>query len=239
MTIGSVSYGNMAIYQTRQDGGIYAAGQRKGFDAASLSKSGGAGQNASFGEILARNARADMSETQLEQQALQEKRAEQQSGVPYSFLAKDGIIEYEGVIFVCDEEHNALCLGDMSNPDDCIRIPLSGGGCLIVNRDNIGDLAKAIGMFSPEDVKLILQAIAQDAKIQQMKNEIDEETSGIGLARDIEEAQTEAEAPQTKTGALEFEGTDGKEENPEENMSRQELSMAEMLSIQKEKREES
>ena len=39
---------------------------------------------------------------------------------------------------------------------------------------NIGDLAKAIGMFSPEDVNLILRAIAQDNKAREMQMEIDE-----------------------------------------------------------------
>ena len=35
----------------------------------------------------------------------------QASKVPYGYLAKDGIIEYNGVIFVCDEETNSICLG--------------------------------------------------------------------------------------------------------------------------------
>lgn len=96
-------------------------------------------------------------------------------GAPYSYLADEsGIIEYKGVVFVCDNEKKQLCLGDMSNPDDVLNIPLSKGGCLRVNRDNIGDLSKAISMFSPEDINLIMRAIAQDAKVQQMKNEIDD-----------------------------------------------------------------
>ncbi len=104
------------------------------------------------------------------------------NGVPYNHLAKDGIIEYNGVVFVCDEEHKAICLGDVSDKSKCLSIPLSGGGCLIVNRDSLGSLAKAIGMFSPEDVNLIMRAIAEDAKIQQMKQQIDDETSGLDIA---------------------------------------------------------
>lgn len=130
---------------------------------------------------------AGLSETQLQEKALLEKRQQENNGVPYGYLAKDGIIEYNGVVFVCDPEHNAIHLGDTSNPKNCIRIPLSKGGCLIVNRDNLGDLAKAIGMFSPEDVRRILEAIAQDAKVQQMQHEIDEETSGIDLAKQTQE----------------------------------------------------
>jgi len=94
---------------------------------------------------------------------------------PYYYMAdENGVIEYNGVVFVCDNEHKALCLGDMSNPDDVLTIPLSKGGTLKVNRNNLGDLAKAITMFSAEDINLIMRAIAQDAKIQKVKKEIDD-----------------------------------------------------------------
>ena len=47
---------------------------------------------------------------------------------PYSALAKDGIIEYNGVIFQCDYEKNALYLGDMSEGADIITVNLPSGG---------------------------------------------------------------------------------------------------------------
>ncbi len=47
-----------------------------------------------------------------------------------------------------------------------------------MNRDNIDALSKAIGMFSPEDVKRILEALARDNKIQQMKKELDDMENG-------------------------------------------------------------
>lgn len=128
----------------------------------------------------------------LERNALQEKmfsagkikealieRAGATIDVPYGYLAKDGIINYEGVIFVCDEIHNAICLGDMTNPDNVLNIPLEEGGCLKVNRDNIGELAKAISMFSPADIRRIMEAIATDAKCEQMQQELDETISSI------------------------------------------------------------
>ena len=99
--------------------------------------------------------------------------------VPYGYLAKNGVIEYNGVIFVCDEIHNAICLGDMTDESNVLSIPLSEGGCLKVNRDNIDDLAKAISMFSPEDIKKIMEAIATDAKCQQMQQEMDETQNSI------------------------------------------------------------
>ncbi len=100
--------------------------------------------------------------------------------VPYSYLAKNGIIDYKGVIFTCDEEHSALCLGDMSDADKVIAIPLSGGGVLKVNRDSLGDLSKAIDMFSPEDINRIMRAIAQDSKIQQIRYKLEEDKNSIG-----------------------------------------------------------
>lgn len=99
--------------------------------------------------------------------------------VPYGYLAKNGVIEYNGVIFVCDEIHNAICLGDMTDEKNVLSIPLTEGGCLKVNRDNISDLTKAISMFSPEDIKKIMEAIATDAKCQQMQQEMDETLNSI------------------------------------------------------------
>lgn len=99
--------------------------------------------------------------------------------VPYGYLAKDGIIEYKGAVFVCDVEHHAICLGDMTNPADVLTIPLTEGGCLKVNRENIGELSKAISMFSPADVRRIMVAIAQDAKCRQMQEEMDETVHSI------------------------------------------------------------
>ncbi len=136
---------------------------------------------------------ADVSGTKLLEMALLEKKKKIDNGVPYNYLAKDGIIEYNGVVFVCDEKHKAIRLGDTSNPKNCLNIPLSGGGSLIVNRDNLDDLAKAIGMFSPEDVNLIMRAIAEDARIRQMKHQIDDETSGIDLADETDEERKDEE----------------------------------------------
>lgn len=49
-----------------------------------------------------------------------------------------------------------------------------------MNRDCVGSLMKAIGMFSPEDKVRIMKAVSLDNKIQQMKMEIDEDTNSIG-----------------------------------------------------------
>lgn len=134
-------------------------------------------QSASFMDTL-----SDVKGSRSSVQVSEEKKA------PYSHLAKDGIINYNGVTFVCDNLRSQLCLGDVTNPEDCIRIPMAEGGSLVVNRDNLGDLSQAIGMFSPEDVNRIMRAIAQDTKCQQMQQEIEDEKNSIGEAAErIEE----------------------------------------------------
>lgn len=100
--------------------------------------------------------------------------------VPYGHLAKDGVIVYNGVLFTCDERTNSICLGDVTDPKKVINVTLSGGGHLKVNRDNLGQLGKAIGMFSPEDVNLIMRAVHQDAKVQSMQKEIEDLEAGVG-----------------------------------------------------------
>ena len=49
---------------------------------------------------------------------------------PYEHLAKNGVISYHGVEFVCDAQKNAICLGDMSDKKNVLTIPLEGGGNL-------------------------------------------------------------------------------------------------------------
>lgn len=100
--------------------------------------------------------------------------------VPYGHLAKDGVIVYNGVCFVCDEKTNSICLGDMTDEKKVLNITLSGGGHLKVNRDSIGLLSKAAGMFSPEDLNLIMRAIAEDTKIQSVQKEIEDEEASVG-----------------------------------------------------------
>lgn len=115
------------------------------------------------------------------------------SKVPYGHLAKDGVIEYNGVVFTCDEKTNSICLGDMTDEKNVLNIPLSGGGHLKVNRNSIGLLSKAAGMFSPEDLNLIMRAIAEDTKIQSVKKEIEDEEASVGNQLRGEESEAESE----------------------------------------------
>ncbi len=100
--------------------------------------------------------------------------------VPYEHLAKGGVIEYNGVCFVCDEDTNSICLGDMTDKKNVLTIALSGGGFLKVNRANIGELSRAAGMFTPEDLNLIMRAIAQDTKLQATEKELEDMEANVG-----------------------------------------------------------
>lgn len=113
--------------------------------------------------------------------------------VPYGHLAKDGVIEYNGVVFVCDEKTNSICLGDMTDEKNVLNIPLSGGGHLKVNRNSIGLLSKAASMFSPEDLNLIMRAIAEDTKIQSVKKEIEDEEASVGNQLQSDEGEEAVE----------------------------------------------
>ena len=68
-------------------------------------------------------------------------------------------------------------------------VPLEGGGRLLVNRDSIDALSKAIGMFSPEDIRRIMQAIAQDGKVKKVEMEIEDMTSGVKVLEKPEEGK--------------------------------------------------
>ena len=107
---------------------------------------------------------------------------------PYSGMAENGMICYKGVVFTCDTENNRICLGDTTDLKKCINIPLAGGGSLLVNRDNLDELSRAIGMFSPEDVNKIMAAIETDNMADKMKNQVeDEKANGVQGAETAEE----------------------------------------------------
>ena len=120
---------------------------------------------------------------------------ESEMWAPYCHLKnEDGVVEYNGVIFTLDYQRKWICLGDVTNLEDVIRVPLSEGGSLMVNRDSIDALGRSIGMFSPEDINRILRALKMDAKIQQMKREVEEMEDGVGKTSEEQNADSDKEA---------------------------------------------
>lgn len=102
---------------------------------------------------------------------------EQKRKYPYASLAKDDVINYNGVIFACDKKTNSICLGDMTDSKRVLNVPLPSGGHLKVNIDNFGDIGRAAGMFSPADLNAIMRAIAQynhcTSKLNEMEDELE------------------------------------------------------------------
>lgn len=102
---------------------------------------------------------------------------------PYGENAdSSGTIVYNGVAFSCDSDRNRLCLGDVSNPKKCLSIHLTSGS-LVVNTDNLDSLSQAMGMFTPEDVNLIMRAISEYQKIKDKLNEIEDDKMNVGQDR--------------------------------------------------------
>lgn len=99
----------------------------------------------------------------------------------FAMADKSGVINYKGAIFVCNKNTNTLEMGDCSNEKNCLRIKLSKGGSLLVNRDNIDDLLMHIGMFSAKDQGLIMDAVMKDkiAKHAQDKQEESEQVNEL------------------------------------------------------------
>ncbi len=93
----------------------------------------------------------------------------------FQMADKNGIIQYKKSTFVCNKDTNTLELGDCSNEENCLRIKLSKGGSLLVNRDNIDELISSISMFSAKDQGLIMQAIMQDKIATNAKNNAESE----------------------------------------------------------------
>lgn len=118
----------------------------------------------------------------------------QNSKCPYGELAKNGVIQYNGVVFQCDYEHNTISLGDVtSDPKKVLNVALPGGGNLKINVDCFGDIARAAGMFSPEDLNAIMNAIHQYNYCTKKLNEIEEEK-----AKGVEAADEQTKAAQVE-----------------------------------------
>lgn len=206
MAITGISYGRTFVYETQKrvnEGVLQSASDVASRFAESLEES--AEENDKVLAPVTRGVRLN-------------RRIEGKDKVPYGEMAEDGVIEYNGVVFVCDYDHNRLTLGDTSNEKDCINIPLSGGGSLLVNRNNIDALSKAIGMFSPEDVNRILRALAQDKKIQEMKKELDDMENGDDVDSNEETSET---TDADKVAGKDLSGTAGESEKEDLSLREQ------------------
>lgn len=145
--------------------------------------------------------------SQRAEQIANQKMNGEKLGKWYLLADDDGLVSYNGVTFVLNSENQQLCLGDMDEKDNILTIPLSRGGTLKVNRDNIDDLGRAIGMFSPEDINRILRAISEDAQCRRKLNEIEEDKNSIGEEDTSTEDMEEKQEP-VSTGVAGFYDSD-------------------------------
>ena len=105
----------------------------------------------------------------------------------YFAMAKDDMIIYQGIVFMCDRLTDTLTLGDVSDPDRCVRVGLTKGGSLLFNRDNAGSLMNALTMFSPDDQERIVKAIQIDNMAQKARKEVEDSKSGENVKSSDEE----------------------------------------------------
>lgn len=161
-----------------------------GFSSQTQTTQNGSKNSVKFSELLDRTSKSDQPRTRTGFSHLSDKPGTNQ----YFWRAnEDGIINYRGTIFAVDRERNNLLLGDCSNPGKCLRIPLSGGGNLLVNRDNLHDLNNAISMFSAEDIGRILRAIEVDKLAQKNAFELEDEADADILEKAGEADERTAE----------------------------------------------
>lgn len=120
---------------------------------------------------------------------------------PYFIGARDGFKEYNGVKFRCNYKSGALELGDCSNPNKCLRVPLSGGGSLVCNPDSFSGLSQAFGMFSAEDQGRIMRAMKIFQMAQDKLEELEEdENAAPDEAAETDNEQDSAESIQRESG---------------------------------------
>lgn len=134
-------------------------------------------QLAQNGNILSSNKTVSQNEGM--QSAFEKILAAKQTDYPYAHLAKDGVINYNGVTFICDPQTHSINLGDMSNPKNVLNINLPSGGHLNINVNNFGDISKCVGMFSPEDLNAIMTAIYEYNLCKAKLNEMEDEKSKV------------------------------------------------------------
>ena len=143
----------------------------------------------------------------------------------YFANAKDGMLEYNGVVYFCNENTGALELGDCSKPDNCLRVSLSGGGSLIVNPDNFKELSKSIGMFNSEDQMRIIAALEMFKMANKKMEELEEEEKGdptdeedTSKMEDVPEGYASLDELKTKTNQREASMIENMQQLTDENL---------------------
>lgn len=183
--VGAVSRVNVKINQSVQSDGkrdTYAASG----DMTSFEEKFALAQE--YQEMLERMKKEDPGRYQ--QMKLDEALSECKSIGRLTEIAEEngGSVTYNGVTLNFDMKTQKMCLGNMDSGDVINAGVLSNGYCFYFNRENIGDIAKILDLFSPEDVNKIMAAIETDNMADRMKNQVEDEK-----ANGVQGAETAAE----------------------------------------------
>lgn len=109
-----------------------------------------------------------------------------------------GTATHNGVSILFDTEKKQMNIGDTSHRGNVISVNLSNGWVLNFNRDNIDDVSKILDLFSPEDIRRIMEAITKDKMAQTMEQEIDDTEASVVS----ETADTAVESEQISVESL-------------------------------------
>ncbi len=90
-----------------------------------------------------------------------------------------GTATHNGVAIGFDSERKQMNIGDTSNKGNVISVNLSNGWVLNFNRDNIDDVSKILDLFSPEDIRRIMEAITIDKMAQSKQIEIEDAKAAV------------------------------------------------------------
>lgn len=133
-----------------------------------------------------------------------------------------GTATYNGVNISFDSENQQMNVGDMSDTRNVITVALSNGGVLRFNTNNIDDISKMLDMFSPEDIKHIMEAITKHNIAVSMQKEIDDAKASVAseTAETAETADTAVQtgqisAAESASGESAPGGSSGNDDEPE------------------------
>ncbi len=115
---------------------------------------------------------------------------------PYSFLAKDGIINYKGVVFECDYQQNAITLGNMYEKE---KEPELQENSLIeqINSYKTELYRKLLNNETEVKIRIVSQEFS-DKEWDKLMERVDQEQERIQEALDEKEEKQAEEFMQAK-----------------------------------------
>lgn len=95
----------------------------------------------------------------------------------------NGIVEYNDVTITVNNDFKTISIGDVRR-GDVLTVPLTNGYRFSFNMNNLNDVRSCLSLFQPEDVRRILQAIAEFNYKKKKEAEIEQDKLYLGEAGD-------------------------------------------------------